>query len=416
MEEIDEQNWEYAHRLFQCVAAASRPLRVEELAEFLAFDFEAGSTPTFLADWRSEDPENEVLSICSTLLVVVKRRRGSPVIQFAHFSVKEYLTSARLARTKTTISRFHVSMTPAHTIVAQACLAVLLHLDENITKGSLKEFPLAGYAAEHWVVHSRFEYVSSKVQDGMKRLFDPSKIHLSVWLWICDPEAPWRRSQRSKRPEKPRATPLHYAAVCNTHEIATFLIVEHSQDVNALGFDDEETPLLDSAGYTPLHSASKAGRLTVARVLLSHGADVTAQSEDNETPLHRAKDEEVSQLFLEHGADANALDINNRTPLHGVSELAFPGAARVLLEHGVDAKARDAKNATPLHLASGSGYQGSYQEEERLDVVRLLLQYGADIHARDDGGQTPFMRATAKRRHEIMQLLSEHGGGLSGGS
>ena len=34
LEEIDEQNWEYAHRLFQCVAAASRPLRVDELAEF----------------------------------------------------------------------------------------------------------------------------------------------------------------------------------------------------------------------------------------------------------------------------------------------------------------------------------------------------------------------------------------------
>jgi len=49
LEEIDEQNWEYAHRLFQCVAAASRPLRAEELAEFLAFDFEAGSTPTWLS-------------------------------------------------------------------------------------------------------------------------------------------------------------------------------------------------------------------------------------------------------------------------------------------------------------------------------------------------------------------------------
>jgi hypothetical protein len=42
LEEIDEQNWKYAHRLFQCVAAASRPLLVNELAEFLAFDFEAG--------------------------------------------------------------------------------------------------------------------------------------------------------------------------------------------------------------------------------------------------------------------------------------------------------------------------------------------------------------------------------------
>jgi ankyrin repeat protein len=464
LEEIDEQNWEYAHRLFQCVAAASRPLRAEELAEFLAFDFEAGSTPEFLADWRSEDPENEVLSICSTLLVVVKPGSGSPVIQFAHFSVKEYLTSARLVETKNTISRFHVSMTPAHTIVAQACLGVLLHLDENITEDSLEDFPLAEYAAEHWVDHAQFENVWSMVQDGTKRLFDPSTSHLSVWDWLYDPEDRELRSERSESPAEAWATPLHYAAVCNMHDIATFLIVEHSQDVNARGFDREETPLHvasrlglmetarvllkhgaetealdndneyspleraaesghvelaqvlleyganvnaqdDNLRWTPLHVASYWDKLAVAQVLLSHGADVKARNKDNETPLHHAGNEEVARLLLEHGADANALDIKNRTPLHRVSELGHVGGARVLLEHGVDANARDANDATPLHLASGS----RYWEEGLLDVVRLLLQYGSDIHARDDEGRTPFMRAAAEKRHKIMQLLLEHG-------
>jgi ankyrin repeat protein len=465
LEEIDEQNWEYAHRLFQCVAAASRPLRAEELAEFLVFDFEAGSTPEFLADWRTEDAENEVLSICSTLLVVVKSGLASPVIQFAHFSVKEYLTSARLAETKATVSRFHVSMTPAHTIVAQACLGVLLHLDKNITEERLKDFPLAEYAAEHWVGHARFENVSSKVQDGMKRLFDPGRSHLSAWVWMYDPELelPYNRSIRSDRPAEARATPLHYAAVCGIHDIAMFLIVEHSQDVNSRG-SREETPLLvssrlghvetarvllkhgadteardkddycpleraateghvevaqallehgananaqDELGRTPLYLASVIGRraVAVAQVLLSHGADVTAKSKSNKTSLHVVKDEEVARLLLEHGADANALEIQNRTPLHRASENGGVGASRVLLEHGVDANARDANNATPLHLASSS----NYRLQEQLDVTRLLLQYGSDIHARDDKGRTPFMIAKAKERHEMMQLLLEHG-------
>ncbi|KAN0107055.1 hypothetical protein V8E52_010563 [Russula decolorans] len=117
LKEIDKQNWEYAHRLFQCVAAASRPLRIEELAEFLAFDFKTGSTPAFLVDWRPQDPAYTVLSTCSSLLVVVDV--DAPVVQFAHFSVKEYLTSTRLAGEKGDISRFHISMTPAHTVVAQ---------------------------------------------------------------------------------------------------------------------------------------------------------------------------------------------------------------------------------------------------------------------------------------------------------
>src|SRR5258707_7686356 len=126
LKEIGKRNWEYAHRLFQCVAAASRPLRVEELAEFLAFDFKTDSTPTLQEDWREEDPAHAVRSICSSLLAIVDVD-GSSVIQFAPFSVKEYLTSDRLAESKETISRFHVSLslTQAHTIVAQACLGIL---------------------------------------------------------------------------------------------------------------------------------------------------------------------------------------------------------------------------------------------------------------------------------------------------
>ena len=457
MEEIDKKNWEYAHRLFQCVAAASRPLHVNELAEFLAFDFEAGSTPTLLADWRPEDPTHTVLSICSSLLSVVNPDGGSPVIQFAHFSVKEYLTSARLIKAKDTISRFYVSMTAAHTIVAQACLGVLLHLDESITKDSLEEFPLAEYAAEHWVGHARFENVSSNVQDGVQRLFDPHKSHLSVWVWVYDPAERLRPLERPKSPAQTNATPLHYAASCGMRDVVKFLIVEHSQDVNARGLDDEETPLhvasrcghadvallllehgadskaQDKNGRTPIHLASAGGHVEVVRVLLEHGADmeardttswsplerasfeghvevarvllengadVEAQDKYNRNLLHYVKSEELARLFLKHGVDANTLDEDDRTPLHLASNNGRVGAARVLLEHSVNANARDANKRTPLHLASAKGH---------TDVVWLLLQSGADIHARDGEGQTPFMEATRSGGHDTMQFLLEHG-------
>src|SRR5260221_1429708 len=72
LREIKETNWEFAHRLLQCVAVVSRPLRVEELADFLAFDFKAGTIPEFQEDWRLEDPLEAVLSTCSALLTLVK--------------------------------------------------------------------------------------------------------------------------------------------------------------------------------------------------------------------------------------------------------------------------------------------------------------------------------------------------------
>src|SRR6266481_8814567 len=92
LRDIDEDNWAYAHRLFQCVLVAQRPLHVEELAEFLAFKSGEGGGLTFEEEWRPEDSRDTVLSTCSSLIAIVNVD-GSQVIQFSHFSVKEYLTS-----------------------------------------------------------------------------------------------------------------------------------------------------------------------------------------------------------------------------------------------------------------------------------------------------------------------------------
>ena len=467
LEEIDKPKQKYAHIFFQCVAAASRPLRVDELSQFLAFDFEAESTPTFRADRLPADPADTVVSMCSSLLAVVKPEGYDfPVVQFAHFSVKEYLTSTRLAEAKNAISRFHVSMTSAHTTVAQGCLGLLLHLDETVTEDSLKNFPLAEYSAEYWVAHAQIEDVSLKVEYGMKRLFDPSKHHLSVWVWIYDPEDCEHRFYY-ERYEEARATPLHYATYCGMHDVVKFLIVEHSQDVNTRCFFDQETPLhvasrcghadiaqlllehgadanaRDAEERTPLHlpseygdvkvvwillergadteardarlhqsplfKASERGHVEVCRLLLEHNADVKSEDNLGFTPLHFADGEEVAGLLLKHGADANALDNDGRSPLHHLSYLGHLGAARVLLEHGVDSNTRDADNATPLHMTTDFPFRSPSGHEDWTDVARLLLQYGSDIHARDNEGRTPFMRAAARGNVDTIRLLFEYG-------
>jgi hypothetical protein len=160
LREIKDTSWEFARRLLLCVAAVHHPLRVEELAEILAFDFKEGPIPKFREDWRLEDPVEALLSTCSTLLCRVNTKNYQ-VIQFSHFSVKEFLMSSRFAERGDIIShRYHVSMMPAHTLVAQVCLGILLHLDKRITEDGLTKYPLARYAAEHWFEHARFGCVT----------------------------------------------------------------------------------------------------------------------------------------------------------------------------------------------------------------------------------------------------------------
>jgi len=395
LHEIGDRNWEFTRRLIQCVAVVYRPLRVGELAEFLAFDFKAGQIPTFREDWRLEDPVDAVLSTCSTLLSLVNVE-NSQVIQFSHFSVKEYLTSVRFGEKRNAISsRYHVSMTPAHTLVAQACLGMLLHLDKNITETTLPNVPLAGYAAEHWFEHARFEAVSRNVEEGMVQLFDRTKPHLAVWLWICDPTvSPWERDRSVEAPQTPRGTPLHYAAFCGLSDVVKFLAIEHPEDVNSRSF---------TGGEMPFHLNSRTGYVDVARLLIGHGADVVSQDEHKSTPLHRASSLghiDLVQLLIEHGADAAAKDEHGWTPLHLSSPLGDVDLARLLIEHGADAAAQDEHGSTPLHRASSRGH---------VDLARLLIEHGADVAAQDEHKWTPLHWASEGGHVDLAQLLIKHG-------
>src|SRR5712671_4677438 len=107
LREIQKANREIAHRLMQCLVVAVRPLRVEELAEVLAFDFDTEGIPKLNPSWRWEDQEEAVMSACSSLVIIVKDGK-SRIVQFSHFSVKEYLTSERLAESIRDVSRYQI--------------------------------------------------------------------------------------------------------------------------------------------------------------------------------------------------------------------------------------------------------------------------------------------------------------------
>jgi ankyrin repeat protein len=431
LQEINKADWEFAYRLFQFVAVASRPLRVEELAELLAFDFKAGPIPRFYEDWRLEDPVDAVLSTCSSLLAIVDggyQDLFGKVIQFSHFSVKEYLTSTRISKASDIIlRRYYVPMTPAHTLAAQACLGVLLHLDKDVvTRDNLQKFPLAEYAAKYWAYHALFEGVSQSVEDGLKRLFDPRKPHLAVCVWIYDPR---KQTRRAERPLPPLGTSLHYAALWGIHLIVEFLAIECSQNVRSRGFADKVTPLhlaskwghvktarkiieigadveaQSKDGETPLHLASRNGGVEVVRMLIERGADVATRNKDGETPLHRAsryREVEVVHMHIERGADMAVQDKYGETPLHLASRNGEVGVVRMLIARGADVTARNKGGETPLHLALES-------EQVEVEVVRILIESGVGVAAQNKYGETPLHLASRYGKVEVIRILIEHG-------
>jgi len=381
---IKKSNQEHAYRMLQCLVAAVRPLRVEELAEVLAFDFNAEGIPKLNLAWRWEDQEEAVMSACSSLVIVVKGdSEDSRIVQFSHFSVKEFLMSSRLAESSRDVSRYHILLEPAHTILAQACLGVLLQLDDHIDRDKIKNFPLAEYAAKHWV------------KDGMKCLFDADKPHFAAWLWVYNEDLEYDSSMRTTFPEKPDAVPLYYAALFGLRDLAAHLLAENPEDVNAEG----------GLEVTPLHASVTTGHFDVSSLLLDHLRNPDIRGRYLQTPLHRilmpAKAQrgelEIEQRLLDCGADVNARDDTDWTPLYLAAWNGRPDFAQMLLEHGAAINAPTTDDGkTPLHQASRSGH---------VDIVRLLLEHGADPNISDIHGRTPSDEASGS---EIVQLLSDH--------
>ena len=306
LREIRKPNQGHAHRLMQCLVAAARPLRVKELAEVLAFDFNVDGIPKLNVRWRWEDQEEAVMSACSSLVTIVKDR-DSRVVQFLHFPVKEFLTADRLAVPIKDVSRYHIRQEAAHTILAQACLGALLRLDDDVDRDKIENFPLARYAGQYWATHAQVENVSSRIKDGMGFLFDANSPHFATWLWIYN-EDQGGNSMRSMRPEKTAAVPLYYAARLGFRDLAKHLISEHPEHVNARG----------GSRVTPMHAAAFAGHADILSLLLEHGADLESRGELNMTPLHFAAfygKLEAGRRLLDHGANINARHSRDWTPL-----------------------------------------------------------------------------------------------------
>ena len=276
---------------------------MEELAEVLAIDFnDRGGIPKLNPRWRWGDQEQALLSSCSSLIIIVDTGE-SRVVQFSHSSVKEYLTSHRIASRSEDVSRYHILLEPAHTILAQACVSVLLRLDDHVFQDGIdNDSPLAQYAARHWVSHARFEGVSSRIK-GMEYLFDKDKPHFSSWLRLYDidtkPDASSIFHMFISFDES-EAVPLYYAALCGFHDVAKQIIDKYPQDVDARG------------GYyvTPLVAALAGRHFKTVQLLRNHGADPNVRCYDERTPLHAAVQSghlEMVQKLIEHSADINAL-------------------------------------------------------------------------------------------------------------
>jgi ankyrin repeat protein len=470
LQDIPDEKWKYAHRIFQCLTVSFRQLRIDELAEIFVIEVDTEPTqiPGFNSDCRDRDAEGAVQSACPSLVAVVDID-GDQIAQFSHFSVQEFLVSQSLEDSQhQRLSKYHVHPLSAHAFFAKACLCVLLHLGNDVDNAKIKNSPLASYAAKHWVDHAKLGCVSSDIQAGlmMKRLFDKALPHFKTWVRLYNVDT--RPPESTTHPREPEPGPLYYAALCGFPETAKHLIDAHPEDVNARGGNH----------VTPLHAALYGGsreHLKIAQLLLENGADVGSRGIEDQTPLHIASDRGYKEIvefliddrradrnsvnagretpltlaskagravvvgvLLARGADANHKDRGGWTRLHNASQKGHDDVVRLLLDPVqapvANVNAQDLNDNTPLHIASFHGKTAAIKillergatldardkqggtalhdaaQGGHLEVVRLLLDHRADSRARNGIGEMPFQVASRNNHTDVAQLLREHAG------
>ena len=151
------------------------------------------------------------------------------------------------------------------------------------------------------------------------------------------------------------------------------------------------------------------------QVLLDNGANLNAEANEGETPLHLVSQGDydsqghgvgIVRLFLQRGIDVNVKDKDHGTPLHSAAFSGMLEIARVLLDHGADVNAENKQGKTPLHQVALGKYDS---QEHGVGVARLLVERGAEVHAQDKDHNTASHLAASSGRLEIAKLLIDNG-------
>ncbi|KAM9845266.1 ankyrin repeat and SOCS box protein 10 [Aulostomus maculatus] len=213
--------------------------------------------------------------------------------------------------------------------------------------------------------------------------------------WVARGEGLWSLTY-----EQELTTPLHITAGRGFTDCLR-LLLQRGADVD-----------LAPAGITALHESCENCEPECTKLLLTHGANANAVSEDGSMPLHLCTSPESLQCakyLLQYGAAINGCTLDeDDTPLHVAARNGLIEHTELYLRYGAALDKQNDEGLTPLNAACSQP-----QEVQDLKcyfkVCEMLVKAGANIHTVDKDKHTPLHMSCKNANPDMVDLLLANG-------
>ncbi|KAH7000503.1 ankyrin repeat-containing protein [Ilyonectria destructans] len=411
-------------KILHIIAAAERPLSLQEMAVALALEESHRSHSDLDPELEAEDRfKKRIRDVCGLFVAIVDSK-----VYLFHQTAREFLiqtTSPNAFGDVRLALQWQNSFSPmeSNRILSEICIRYLSFADFENASAARKGHVFFHYAAQNWTGHfraaktkNREEIVLSALMlcaaserrlnwlrahesalgysDGMTRAISALIIASYFGLdSLVARLAEMKGVSITSQDHKWKRSALSWASQGGHTSVVSLLLKKRPRFQTAL-LNWINLPISvnskDAQGYTPLCHAVFGGHKAVVELLLENNAHI-CEDKNRRTPLSNAAERgylDITRLLLDRGAGRNG---NDRWPLLMAANNGHLDIVRLFLDRGADSNGSD---RSPLSTAASNGH---------LDIVRLLLDKGAD------GSKSSLIEAAANGRPGVVRLFLDRG-------